>query len=286
MIQAGPLVELHISVTRAPWRLAPAWSVGAGALAVTGLPVLASDVLRLAAAIVVGDLAWGMLRQYTLLAPGGAPVDDPRAPLAPYGQPTAPLSRIVAILSGGPEPGEGRMRGSWQGAAAGLALSLGGGVLFGWPGVILSLAALGCIVAGWSIARRGEVPAACHAALDVLLPWSLGVAACGRLEAGAVPWEAALVGVAFTVLQWGYLRATHARPAGGPWPLVAGMGGVLAVLVGLGWPWAAAVVAVLFAPVAYGWLGRAAGGDGIPAAAPTAGAALWLALFVAAAALR
>lgn len=280
MTQAGPLVQLHISVTRSAWRLAPAWSVAAGAVAALHLPASAMDGMRVVGAVILGDLVWGMLRRASLVHEA-ARVEVGRRPTAPYGQPAAPLSRLVQVL--------GAADVSWQGAAAGVVLALGGGLLFGWPGLLLSLAALVCAIIGWSVssqgAGRGRAPAACHAVLDVLLPWLLGIVAAGRLSDAAIPWEAVVIGAALTVLQWGFLRTTGASGTGGALPLFVGMGGVLAVHVGLGWPGAAAVTSVLFAPVAYLYAGGRTGTP-VDRRAAWAAPALYLALFVAAYALR
>ncbi len=275
MTEAGPLVQLQISVTRTAWRLAPAWAVLAGAVAVMRLPLGPTDGLRMAGAVVLGDLVWGMLRRGTEVH--AASTGIARAPDAPYGQPAAPLSRLVQTL--------GTADVSWQSAVAGVALALGGGFLFGWAGLLLSLAALTCILVGWSIASQGRMPAACHAALDVLLPWVLGIVAADGLGGGAAPWEAMVIGAAFALLQWGYLRTTQGAIAGSPLPLVLGMGCVISVLVALGWPRAAALVAVLFAPVAY-WFAGAASDESGGRRAAWAAPALYLALFVAAFALR
>ena len=293
MTQAGPLVQLHISVTRSAWRLAPAWSVAAGAVAALHLPASAMDGMRVVGAVILGDLVWGMLRRASLVhvaprvgagrpaAPYGQPAAPYGQPAAPYGQPASPVGRLLQVLAAADV--------SWQGAAAGVVLALGGGLLFGWPGLLLSLAALVCAIIGWSVssqgAGRGRAPAACHAVLDVLLPWLLGIVAAGRLSDAAIPWEAVVIGAALTVLQWGFLRTTGASGTGGALPLFVGMGGVLAVHVGLGWPGAAAVTSVLFAPVAYLYAGGRTGTP-VDRRAAWAAPALYLALFVAAYALR
>lgn len=275
MTQAGPLIQLQISVTRTAWRLAPAWSVLAGAAAVMRLPVSPIDGLRVVGAVALGDLVWGMLRRATEVH--AAHTEIARAPSAPYEQPAAPLGRLVQILR--------KADVSWQSAVAGVALALGGGLLYGWAGLLLSLVALACILVGWSMASQDRMPAACHAALDVLLPWMLGMAAAGRLGDGDVPWEALVIGAAFTVLQWGFLRTTQGTAASSPMPLLLGMGGVISVLVALGLPWAVALTAVLLAPVTYWFTGASSDGSGgrrVAWAAP----AFHLALFVAAFALR
>ncbi len=300
MTEAGPLVQLQISLSRAPWRLAPAWAVLAGALA-AGRPLDDAALwLRVVAAVVLGDLAWGVLRRYATAAPAAGHASPALAAVLPYAQPDSPASLLVRELSiGGTD---------WHGAFAGLLLAVGGALLLGLPALVLSFAAIVVTAVAWALARRGDAPAACFALLDVFLPFVLGMLAAGWLAVEpltrTVGWQPLLMAAAFTVLQWGALRAGALRAgelrAGtlrvGRGPLF-GLGlGVLAVLVaqiGLRVPWAAAVSAVLLAPPLY-WFGRdaagpvGAGGTPAPGAASSAWAAPWLvlALFVAALALR
>jgi hypothetical protein len=280
LTEAGPLVQLQISLSRVPWRLAPAWSVLAGAFA-AGKPLDDPALwLRVVAAIVLGDLAWGVLRRYAAASPDQTPgqVDV----VLPYAQPDSPVSCLVRELS---------VEGTkWHGAFAGMVLTLGGALLLGLPAFVLSLIAVLVTVIAWAEARRGDAPAACFALLDVFLPFVLGMIAAGWGVRSPLAWQPLLVGAAFTVLRWGALRSV----SGKRWPgLALGVLAVLAVLIGLVMPWAAAVAAVLLAPPVY-WLGRWPGGpatvSGTAAqrAASSAWAAPWsmLALFVAALALR
>ncbi len=246
MTEAGPLVQLQISLSRIPWRIAPAWSVLAGALAAgtaLGDPAL---WLRVVAAVVLGDLAWGILRRYVTAAGGSQAVDPGFTALLPYAQPDSPVSLVVRELSA---DGAG-----WHGAFAGLVLALGGSLLLGLPALVLSVAAIVVTVVAWALARRGDEPAACLALLDVLLPFALGLIAAGGLARRPLAWQPLLVAAAFSVLQWGALRRAAGRGQGA---FVLGVGAVLLALIGLAMPWAAAVSAVLLAPALY-WLGRPA----------------------------
>lgn len=290
MTEAGPLVQLQISVSRAPWRLAPAWSVLAGAFA-AGKPFGDPSLwLRVVAAIVLGDLAWGVLRRYVAASPACPPVSNPAAALLPYAQPDSPVSALVRELSPGGS--------SWHGAFAGLVLTLGGALLLGMPAFVLSLVAVLVTVVAWALVRRGDTPAACFALLDVLFPFALGMIAAGWVaitpEAPWLGWRPLIVGAAFTVLEWGALRSAILGAGGRPWlGLALGVLSVLAVLIGLAMPWAAAIAAVLLAPPLYG-LGRTPGeraavlGTTSRDVTSSAWAAPWLmlALFVAALALR
>ncbi len=294
MTEAGPLVQLQISLSRVPWRLAPAWSVLAGAVA-AGSPLGEPDVwLRVVAAVVLGDLAWGILRSYVRAAPASSGSVTGLNAVLPYAQPDSPLSILVRELSAG--------AANWHGALAGVILALGGSLLLGLPALVLSLLAVVVTVVAWALAHRGDVPAACFALLDVLLPFALGLVAAGWMSSGLVSfppaWQPLLVAVAFTILQWGALRALPvAGRRGSPVGLAVGVLAVLAALIGLGMPWAVSATAVLLAPPLW-WLTRGAGaqagqpdpsrGTWAPAVASSALAAPWLmlALFVAALALR
>lgn len=271
MTEAGPLVQLQISLSRVPWRMAPAWAVLAGAFA-AGAPLDDSSLwLRVVAAVVLGDLAWGVLRRYVTPVDASAGAERGLSALLPYAQPDAPVSHLVRELA---------LEGAnWHGAFAGIIFALGGGLLLGLPAFGLSIVAILVTVVAWPIARRGDTPAAGFALLDVFLPFALGLLAAGWFVVRPIPWQPLLVAAAFTCLQWGMLRA--AARNNGKIALNVGLGvaAVLTVLIGLGMPWAAAVAAVLLAPVLY-WLGNP--GSAVAWAAPWS----MLALFVAALALR
>lgn len=291
MIEAGPLVQLQISLSRVPWRLAPAWSVLAGAFAADAAFDNPALWLRVVAAVVLGDLAWGVLRRYVQHPPASRQHAGTPVVVLPYAQPDAPLGSFVHALS---------LDGTdWRGALAGVIFALGGALLLGLPALALSLAAVVVTVVAWALTRRGDVPAACFALLDVFLPFVLGLLAAGWLETGAsvasLSWQPLLVAAAFAVLQWGALRSTARVGASS---FACGVLVVLVVLIGLRMPWAAAMAAVLLAPPLY-WLSRnygvAAGVWGTPApgtqahsAASSTWAAPWLmlALFIAALAVR
>lgn len=244
MIESGPLVRLHVSLSRAPWRIAPAWAVLAGALAV-GSPVSQGALaLRVVAAVVLGDMAWGLLRRSGVTAVTSASADQVRRAELPYSEDDAPLSRALRALA---------LTGmTWHGVLAGLIFLLGGGLLIGLPAVVLSVLAVLVGVQSWSSARRGVTPAVSMALLDVLLPWLLGMFAVGWAYADApLHWPPLLVALGFTVLQWGMLHAATGRAGRRSLTIEIGIIAVLSVLIALQMPWAAAVVAVLLAPVAW-----------------------------------
>ena len=61
--ETGPLVHLHFAPSRMLWRIGPAWAVVAGAVA-AGAPLgNAAGLLRLATAVILADLFWGILRR-------------------------------------------------------------------------------------------------------------------------------------------------------------------------------------------------------------------------------
>ena len=285
MTTAGPLVQLQISLSRVPWRIAPAWSVLAGAFAARTPLDDPALWLRVMAAVVLGDLAWGVLRGYVPTAGAVERDGSGLTAVLPYAQPNAPLSHLVRELA---VQGVG-----WHGALAGLVLALGGALLLGLPALALTLVAIAVTVIAWPLARRGDTPAACFAILDLLLPFVLGLLAAGwNPHAVLKAWQPLLVAAAFTILQWGVLRTAAGAGSRG-FDLSVGVLVVEATLVVLMMPGAAAIVAVLLAPALY-WLSRpdipVAGSKGTVARDLTssAWAAPWLmlALFVAAVALR
>jgi hypothetical protein len=277
LIEAGPLVQLRISLSRTPLRIAPAWSVLAGAVAVAPALGDASVWLRVVAAVVLGDLAWGVLRQYAQARPPSAGEGAVFALPLPYSQPDAPMSRILGSLTYG--------GATWHGALAGVLLALGGSLLLGWPALILSLLALVLTALAGPLARRGDSPAGVFAMLDVLLPWTLGMVAAGWARGSAPAWGPLVVAAALTALQWGVLRAAAQPGRGSPLALAGGALAVIVALVALALPGAVALVAVLLAPPLY-WLGRRQDGEAAAARLGWSGPWLMLTLFVAALALR
>ncbi len=276
MIEAGPLVRLHVTLSRAPWRIAPAWAVLAGALAV-GSPVSQpAFALRVVAAVVLGDMAWGLLRRSWVTSVISASADPAPRVEFPYSQDDAPLSRALRALT--------LIGLTWHGALAGLIVLLGGGLLIGLPAVALSVVAVFIGVQSWSTARRGVTPAVSMALLDVLLPWLLGMFAVGWACADApLRWPPLFVALGFTVLQWAMLHAATSRAGQRSLANEIGIIAVLSVLVALRMPWAAAVVAVLLAPVAYWFHADEHDGGSISACS---GPWALLAILVAALALR
>lgn len=248
MIEAGPLVRLRISLSRVPWRIAPTWSVLAGALAVASPVFGPALALRVVAAVVLGDMAWGLLRRYgppEVIVSQTSPAQ--RVEL-PYAQDDAPLSQGIRALT---------LNGmTWQGVVAGLVFALGGGLLLGLPAVALSVLALLVTLLAWPPMRRGGTAAASMALLDVLLPWMLGMYAAQWPHVDSVRLEPLVVALAFTVLQWGLLRAATVRPVRQGMAVGVGILTVLVSLIALRLPWAAAVVAVFLTPPVY-WLNEA-----------------------------
>lgn len=309
LLESGPLVQMRLAVSRAVFRLGPAWSVVAGAIAVGALRPEAPGLLRVLTAAVLADLAWGAIRQVIPIVPAAASLAMPTAQVAPtagvlpFARPDAPLARWLAALTpaypldstfGGAAdarvPTPQVLSGAWQGVLviSGLALILS--MLLGWPAVALTLVALATIWVAAATGRRGEFPALAHALLDVGWPWFLGMSlAAGELAGaeGGANWTVVrpglLLAAAFTVLQWGMYRGRHAaqvQPGGTPVLAWFGQFGVLALLIVMRSPWAVACVAALLATPSI-WLARMRPGT-------WAGAMpwWWAASFVAAFAVR
>lgn len=273
---------MRLGVSRAVFRLGPAWSVVAGAVAVGALRPDAAALLRVLTAAVLADLAWGAIRQVIPIVPVSASVAIPALPAAPaagflpYAQPDAPLARWLAALTPA-HPLELGFSGrqdapmapgttdAWQGVLVVGALAFVLSLLLGWLAVVLTMVVLATIWTAAAIARRGEAPALAHALLDVGWPWLLGMSlAVGELAGGAGRglWLAVrpglLLAAAFTVLQWGVYRGQRSfqlQAAGTPMLAWGGQLAVLGVLIALRVPWAVASVAVLLAAPSF-WLAR------------------------------
>jgi hypothetical protein len=198
----GPLVQLELSFTRFPWRIAPMWAVVAGATAGGLSFVDPRDLLRLLGSVVLADVAWGILRHYAEHSVMPALVRVPA--VLPYATADSPLARALAALA---LPGR-EDRAGWQGALVGLTLTTGLSVLLGWEAGFLSLAALSVMWVTWLVRGRGDRPVLSDAVLDVGLPGLLGLALAG-LPVGEPPWVLLGLGAAFVGLHWAALRWTY-----------------------------------------------------------------------------
>ncbi len=250
----GPLIRVRLSLSRMLWRIGPAWAVLFGAVAAGWLPFGTDAILRLAAAVMLGDLLWGISRRSPSNGSFGSPVaaDAPFVSL-PYAQPDAPLLRLLGALGRGLGMPADQ---SWQPSVVGALLALGLSLLLGPAALILTL--LAALVLAWAwlwSARRGTRPRLALALLDVALPGVLGVSlAPGLPWEGGLPQAALALLAGFTVLQWGVYGAPdqdRAVRAG----ILAGEAGVLLALVALQRPVACALAAALFAPPTW-WLAR------------------------------
>jgi hypothetical protein len=251
--ETGPLVHLHFAPSRMLWRIGPAWAVVAGAVAV-GAPLGdAVSLLRLATAVILADLVWGILRRIIPDSPDTEGTATLRTPSLPYGRSDAPLARVMQTVASG----QHASTAPWLGWLGGLALTVVLSLLLGVPTLLISAAAVGLIFLTRALFRRGCCPSFCLALLDVGLPWVLGAALVWPNVAGeARVWfvQMGMLAAAFTVLQWGLYRARFSVGR----RLVAlyfGQVILLGALVLLRQPWAVAVAALLLAPPTW-WLAR------------------------------
>jgi hypothetical protein len=253
MAETGPLVHLHFAPSRLLWRIGPAWAVVAGAVA-AGAPLgNAVSLLRLAAAVILADLVWGILRRIIPEAPGTEGTASLQAPSLPYGRSDAPLARVMQTVASG----QHASTAPWLGWLGGLALTVVLSLLLGAPMLLISAAAVGLIFLTRALFRHWACPSFCLALLDVGFPWALGAALVWPDVAGETQgWflQMGMVAAAFTVLQWGLYRARFSagrRLAA----LYFGHVMLLGTLVLLRQPWAVAVAALLLAPPTW-WLAR------------------------------
>ncbi len=239
---SGPIVHLRLSVTRSPWRISPAWSVLAGAIAGGAAYLEGSALLRLFAMVLLAELAWGAL--WRLSSKGASPrAVGAGKVLLPYAMPGAPITRLNDALI--ERTDDGAIRSGWHDLAIGLILSGALSLLLGQIALVLSLLAVGVSLAAWLLARRGGAAALPLAILAVGLPWLLGASAGSRAPAELLQLESwsYLLAVVFTVLQWGVLRVEAAHTRTGL--LWVGQALALGASVGMGAPWLTILMAAL-----------------------------------------
>ena len=254
MAETGPLVHLHFAPSRMLWRIGPAWAVVAGAVAAGASLGNAVSLLRLATAVILADLVWGILRRIIPDSPGTEGTASLRTPSLPYGRSDAPLARVMQTVASG----QHASTAPWLGWLGGLALTVVLSLLLGAPMLLISAAAVGLIFLTRALFRQWLL--ALPSAWRFWMSGSRGLWGqrwSGRmwLERRRV-WflQMGMVAAAFTVLQWGLYRARFSAGR----RLVAlyfGQVMLLGTLVLLRQPWAVAVAALLLAPPTW-WLAR------------------------------
>jgi hypothetical protein len=262
----SPLVSLRLTVSNAPWRLGPAWAVGAGLLAMGGSLSGSALPLRVVGAACLADLAWGVL-----WSPHAAGSGRFFLPPLPFVSCDSPLARGLRELS--------RMtRGMrWQELATALAIIIGLSLLLGWQALALSgLAVAVAFGAAGREASRGPA----HLLRMVLmfgLPWALGMSV--GASATGVNWtRAMMLGSAWMLVVWGQVRSNGRLH----WLVWMGQGSVLAVLAWFRVPWAALLVAALLATPTV-WMAAQGGSRAVIAkCAPW----WWIAMWVSAIGMR
>ena len=249
--ETGPLVYLHLAPSRMLWRISPAWAVVAGAV-VAGAPLgNAVSLLRLATAVILADLIWGILRRIIPASPGTEGTASLVAPSLPYGSRDAPLARFIQMTAADQKAASA----PWLSWLSGLALTAMLSLLLGAPALPISALAVGLILLARALFRSAHRPALCLACLDVALPWALGAALVWpEVEGETLILQTAMLALAFTILQWGMYRArlSAGRRLGA---LYVGQVMLLGVLILLRQPGAVAVAALLLAPPIW-WLTR------------------------------
>jgi hypothetical protein len=244
---------LHLAPSRMLWRIGPAWAVVAGAVA-AGAPLgNAISLLRLATAVILADLVWGILRRIIPASPGTEGTASLVAPSLPYGSSVAPLARFVQMTAADPQA----VPAPWLSWLSGLVLAAVLSLLLFAPALLVSALVVGLILLTRALFRSAQRPALCLAFLDVAFPWVLGAALVWPEVKGEAPsWflQTAMLAAGFTILQWGFYRA---RLSAGRRlvALYAGQVVLLGVLILLRQPGAVAVAALLFAPPIW-WLAR------------------------------
>jgi hypothetical protein len=252
--ETGPLVHLHFAPSRMLWRIGPAWAVVAGAVAAGAFLGNAASLLRLATAVILADLVWGILRRIIPDSPGTGGTAALRAPSLPYGRSDAPLARVMQTVASG----QHASTAPWLGWLGGLALTVVLSWLLGAPTLLISAAAVGLFFLTRALFRHGCCPSFCLALLDVGLPWALGAALVwsnvdGEMRGWLV--QMGMLAAAFTVLQWGLYRARFSDDGRRLIALYIGQAVLLGALVLLRQSWAVVIAALLLAPPTW-WLAR------------------------------
>jgi hypothetical protein len=239
----GPLTDIHLSLRHHPWRLSPAWSVLAGAIA-AGAPLMSgASLLRILAAIMLAELAWGAFFRLGLVGPGAASGGIGRRFL-PYTVPGAPAARLGAQLAG--RAMDGSPRPGWYDVGAASVLALVLSLLLGTSALVLSAMALAFGLLSWMVAQRRAVPAFLLSVLGVGLPWMLGASlAYGGESLGEPVNRLALLALAaFILLQWG-ITSLAAGDHGGIRMIWSGQTAILLTAVLIQAPWLVAALAGL-----------------------------------------
>jgi hypothetical protein len=246
----GRLVGLQGRLARPLWGLLGLWAVLCGALASNRLRWNAEELLALALALFLAELAWGSLwdlvtgtEWFHPLAESWPPAHPVPVAALPYTRPDSPGGRLARGL--------GRWRAWWRESfwpvAGGALLALLASIALA---TILSLllparvrllnAGLVALVGlGLAQRRRGRDPLAGEALVQVGLGWLLGHAVLTEISAPSLG-----LALAFSLSIWGGLRLGRGLPCG-LWLLNGGQVIAAALLAVLQQPLAAAVVGLL-----------------------------------------
>jgi hypothetical protein len=217
--------------------------VVAGAIAAGTTYLEASALLKLFAAVLLAELAWGTLLRMS--AKGRNESDVGLGTLyLPYATSAAPVGRLSNALT--ERRADGSVRSGWHDLVLGLVLTIALSLVLGGVAVLLSLLAVGASLAAWLLCHRKVAAALPLAMLGVGLPWLLGAGLDSRslTELLRVDSGVILFAGVFTVLQWGALCVGTRQPAA---LVLIWLGQALAVVaaIGLGLPWLTIMLAAL-----------------------------------------
>jgi hypothetical protein len=213
-----PILGLGLHLNGRPWRLGPAWAVLAGALACQAPVWGGESLLRLGGSVLLADALWGIFWRSSSSALGVRPRRENGVGL-PYSSVRSPLMQVLSELRW---EGAADTETGWQGAITGLGLVAVLSVVLGSWAIALTVLALTAAVIVRLLQVRGRQPFVMIALLGTGLPWALGAALggsgniwlLGRLESAGLT-----LGLAFTALTWGVLRAEFSVSPELAWPI-------------------------------------------------------------------
>ena len=102
----------------------------------------AVSLLRLAAAVILADLIWGVLRRIIPASPGIEGTASLAAPSLPYGSSDAPLAHFIRMTAADQEAAPA----PWLSWLSGLALTVVLSLLLGGPALLISALAVGLVL--------------------------------------------------------------------------------------------------------------------------------------------
>ncbi len=278
---AEPLVGMRLWLARSPWRLGPAWSALAGALAAGGIFSPRWDWGEAILLLFLVDPAWGSL--WAVLAErrrdAGEAAAPGAAPALPYLRPGSPAARLLGWAES-----DLSLAAAWRLGLPSFVVATLAALALGREAVIAAALAYALCLVGWVTRRlQGQPSAWAQSVLMMGAPWGLGYALFASLGWLPLAWACA-----WTVWQRGAIGIAR-QEARAWWMLGVAQAAVLGILLFARRPLGAAAIAISCAPTWWTRSLSASSGDRETDAASSAAAPAqawwWLAFLLSNAAL-